>query len=107
MATLQYGDNPTDDNTLMALIDIRHDHTRDCAQSREAIEDLATQLDRKLDMAHHWEGDTLHFSRPGIQGHIAVQPRQIHVSAKLGMMMSPMKGMIEARIRGYLAEHFG
>ena len=91
----------------MAMIDIHHAHTLPDAAARQAVEDVAIKLGRKFGLDYRWEGDALHFVRPGIEGHIAVLAGQLRVTAKLGLMMSAMKGTIETKIRQYLDEEFG
>ena len=91
----------------MASIDIRHDHSLPFAQARQGVEEVAIKLGRKFGLDYRWEGDSLHFVRPGVDGRIDVLPQQLHVSAKLGMLLSAMKGPIEAEIRRYLDERFG
>lgn len=91
----------------MATIDIHHAHTLPDADARRAVEDVAVKLGRKFGLDYRWEGDALHFVRPGVDGHIAVLSGQLRVTAKLGLVMSAMKGTIESRIRQYLDEEFG
>ena len=57
-------------------------------------------------MSSRWEGDVLHFSRSGVDGHIALEPENIHVTAQLGFLLSAMKGPIEQEIRRVLEEKF-
>lgn len=90
----------------MASIDIQHPHTLPDTQARAALEDVATRLEHKFGLDCRWEGDDLHFARPGVDGRIAMQPGQLHVTARLGMMLSAMKGRIETEIRRYLGERF-
>ncbi len=54
-----------------------------------------------------WRGDTCEFSRSGVNGSIAVPRDTVHVQAQLGMMLSPLKGMVEQEIERKLDEHFG
>ena len=91
----------------MATIDIHHAHTLSSAAARRAVEDVAVKLGRKFGLDYRWEGDALHFARPGIEGHIAVLAGQLRVTAKLGLMMSAMKGRIESELRRYLDQEFG
>jgi putative polyhydroxyalkanoate system protein len=58
-------------------------------------------------MSSRWEGDVLHFQRSGVDGHIALQPKELHVSAQLGFLLSAMKGTIEQEIKRVLGERFG
>ncbi len=88
----------------MSSIDIRHDHGKTPAQARQAIEEAARKLSDRFGMESRWEADTLHFSGSGVDGVIDLLPRQVHVTAKLGFLLSAMKGMVESEIRRVLAE---
>ena len=87
-------------------IDIRHRHSLPHAQARKAVEDVAVKLGERFGMDYRWEGDVLHFKRSGVDGRIALTPKQLHVTAKLGFLLSAMKGPIEQEIRRVLAERF-
>ena len=89
------------------MIDIHHAHTLKPEAARRAVEDVARKLGERYGLDIRWEGDALHFKRPGVDGHIAVLPGQLRVTATLGMLMSAMKGTIEEQIRRYLDERFG
>lgn len=91
----------------MAMIDIHHAHTLSPEAARDAVEQIAVRLGRKYGLDYRWEGDALHFVRPGVDGHIAVLPGQLRVTAKLGLVMSAMKGTIEDQLRRFLDEEFG
>ena len=91
----------------MSTIDIRHAHSMPHAKARKAVEDVAKKLAERFAMNWHWDADTLHFTRSGVDGHIALTPKQLHVTAKLGFLLSAMKGPIESEIRRVLDERFG
>ena len=90
----------------MSKIDIRHPHSLPMAQARKAVQDVAEKLDTRFGMQSRWEGDVLHFTRSGVDGHIALEPNELHVTAKLGFLLSAMKGSIEQEIRRVLSEKF-
>lgn len=90
----------------MASIDIRHPHSLPPAKARQAVQEVADKLIDRFGATCHWEGDILHFARSGIDGHIALQPRELHVSAQLGFLFGAMKGPIEAEIKRVLDERF-
>lgn len=90
----------------MSNIDIRHAHSLPPEQARQAVQDVADKLADRFGMITGWSGDTLNFSRSGVDGHIAVAPSELHVTAKLGFLLSAMKGPIEAEIRRVLDERF-
>ena len=90
----------------MSRIDIRHAHSLPKAQARKAVEEVAKKLAEKFDMAYCWEGDTLSFSRSGVDGHIALEPKGLHVHAKLGFLTAMFKDPIESEIKRVLKERF-
>lgn len=91
----------------MPSIDIRRTHNLSLPEARAVVEKVAARMHEKFDIAGRWEGDTLHFSRPGVNGQIAVGSDAIRVHAELGLLLSPLKGMVEQEIRRKLDEHFG
>lgn len=90
----------------MPAIDIRHEHSLPPAKARKAVEDVAVKLGEKFGLDYRWEGDTLHFVRSGVDGRIALAPREVHVVAKLGFLLSAMQGPIESEIRRVLGKTF-
>lgn len=90
----------------MAGIDIRHPHALPLAKARKAVEQVAAKLGDKFGLEHDWDGDTLNFNGSGVDGKIALGPKDLHVTAKLGFLLSAMRGPIEAEIRRVLSEKF-
>ena len=90
----------------MPSIDIRRPHQLSIADARAVVDRVAARMQEKFDMTGQWQGDTLNFSRSGLSGSIAVEADAIQVRAQLGMLMAPLKGMIEQEIRRKLDEHF-
>ena len=90
----------------MSDIDIRHQHSLPPAKARKAVEDIAKKLAAKFDMDYRWDGDDLHFTRSGVDGRIHLTEKQIRVTARLGFLLSALKGTVEQEIRKVLAERF-
>ncbi|ALN85520.1 polyhydroxyalkanoic acid system family protein [Lysobacter capsici] len=90
----------------MSSIDIQHPHSLAPAKARKAVEEVAKKLAERFDVEYGWVGDTLNFSRSGVDGKIALQPNQLHVSAQLGFLLGALKGPIESEIRRVLEERF-
>lgn len=88
----------------MSGIDIRHAHALPLAQARTAVEQAVATLGQRYGLDYRWEGDTLHFVRPGVDGRIALAPGEVRVTAKLGMLLSAMKGTIQSELERLLAE---
>lgn len=90
----------------MSGIDIRHTHSLKPKEARKAVEELARKLAERFDMDYGWEGDRLHFTRSGVDGTITLGPKDLHISAKLGFLLSAFRGPIEHEIRRVLDERF-
>lgn len=90
----------------MPRIDIRRPHQLSVAEARAVVDKVATRMHEKFGMDGRWQDDTLLFSRPGVSGSIAVGSDAIQVKAELGLMLAPLKGMIEQEIQRKLDEHF-
>jgi putative polyhydroxyalkanoate system protein len=86
----------------MASIYLKRRHNLAKADARARVEEIARELQRKLNADYVWQGDSLTFSRPGVSGTIAVAGDDIEVNVKLAMIFAPMKGKIERAI----VEHF-
>lgn len=91
----------------MPQIDIRRPHQLSVAEARAVVDKVAARMQEKFGMEGQWQGDSFRFSRSGVNGSISVASDVIHVKAELGMMLSPLKGMVEQEIRRKLDEHFG
>jgi putative polyhydroxyalkanoate system protein len=91
----------------MASIDIHRPHRLSQSDAHAVIDKVAARMREKFEVKTQWQNDdVLTFERSGISGKIAVGGDEIHVSAQLGMLFSPLKGMIEQEIRRKLDEHF-
>ena len=90
----------------MSAIDIRHPHALPKAKARAAVEQVAVKLAERFDVEYDWDGDVLNFARSGVDGKIAIEPKQLHVTASLGFLLSALKGPIESEIRRVLQEKF-
>ena len=88
----------------MSRIDIRHAHSLPPAAARQAVEDAVVKLGKKVGLDYRWEGDTVHFIRPGVEGSIELTPGEVHVAAKLGLLFAAMKGTIESELLRLLQE---
>jgi putative polyhydroxyalkanoate system protein len=90
----------------MSSIDIHHPHSMPKAKARKTVEEVAHKLAERFQMACEWEGDVLKFSRSGVDGHIELGPKDLHVHAKLGFLAAMFKDSIESEIRRVLDDKF-
>lgn len=89
----------------MPSIDITRPHPLGLDAARSVVEKVAARMREKFNVDTQWQGDTLHFRRSGVDGRIDVGPDQVRVQAKLGMLLSPLKPVIEDEIRSKLDEY--
>jgi len=91
----------------MSTIDVRHAHALPDAQARAAIEQVAAKLSERFGLKSSWTADVLSFSGSGVDGAIELQPGAVRVTAKLGFLLSAMKGMVDGEIQRVLKEKLG
>ncbi len=91
----------------MATISISRKHKKSMADARASIDRVAKGIAKKFQVSHEWDGDTLHFSRPGVDGRIALGKGSVKVEATLGFLLMVIKSSVEDEIERYLDEEFG
>jgi putative polyhydroxyalkanoate system protein len=90
----------------MPSIDIKRAHSLPLAEAKKKVQRVADHIAEKFDVACDWDGDTLNFERSGVDGHIKVTPKQVHVTAQLGFLLMALRGPVEREIHRYLDEEF-
>lgn len=88
----------------MADIKIVRKHNLGVAQAKKIAQKTADDLAQEYDLKSAWDGDTLRFSRTGVEGSMAVTPTEIRLEAKLGLLLSAFKSKIEQHIEHRLDE---
>lgn len=91
----------------MSHIDMCARHTLPQQEAQQAADELADDLARKFEIDYGWEGDHIHFERPGVHGRITVGENEIRIKAELGFLLIFLKSRIEEEITRYLENHFG
>ena len=83
----------------MANINLKRKHNLSRDGARAKVEEVAKSLQNKLGVKYHWDGDSLRFERTGASGFIDVGTEgEVDVEVKLGLVLRPMKGIIESAI---------
>jgi putative polyhydroxyalkanoate system protein len=90
----------------MPSIDITRHHSQPLAEARKKVDRVAAHIAKKFQVVHEWQGNTLHFSRSGVDGQIAVTPKLVRVTANLGFLLSMLRDPVEREINKYLDEEF-
>ena len=86
----------------MADIQIRRHHKLGLEEARRAAEEIAENLKERLKAAYHWDGEHLRFKRRGAEGYLWVTDDVIEINIKLGLMLRPMKSLIEGKVVDFL-----
>jgi len=82
----------------MSKIEITRRHNLGIEAARTEVERIAQRARDDFGARFAWYGDTLRFSRSGVQGEIAITGESLDLSIKLSLLLSAMKGQIEERI---------
>jgi len=90
----------------MSTIRITRRHKKPMAEARKAVERVAKSIGKKFDVSYAWEGDTLHFERSGVNGHIALAKGTVTVTVVLGFLLFAIRGPIESEIGRKLDKEF-
>lgn len=90
----------------MASIDICHPHSRSLADARKAVTRVAEKIQQRFDVACAWNGDTLEFERPGVNGEIQLLAKEVRVRVNLGFLLMALRGPIESEIHRHLEREF-
>ena len=91
----------------MSRIEMHAHHHLSREEAQGAADELAADLAQKFEIDYGWEGDHIHFERPGVHGTITVREKEIIIKAELGLLLSFRNSRIEEVVRSYLEEHFG
>lgn len=91
----------------MSSIEIKRAHNRPLADAKASVERVAKHIAERFGVDYRWEGNTLHFTRSGVDGHIKVAAKQVLVNVQLGFLLSAIRGSVEREIHRFLDEEFG
>ena len=71
-------------------------------EAKAVVERLATDLEQRFHVEWNWDGDDVHFRRPGVSGNLHVGESEISLDVRLGLLLTPLKPVIEREIRAQL-----
>ncbi len=86
----------------MKTIKVARAHDLSHAEAKQAAERLATDLGKRFGLAWNWDGDDVHFARPGVSGVMHVGDTKIVLEVRLGLLFAPLRPSIEKEIRARL-----
>lgn len=82
----------------MSEIRYKREHHLSIKEAKKIAQKAADELGREYDLVSEWEGDTLHFHRSGVDGHMHVTPHYIDLNVKLGFLLRPFRSAFEHHI---------
>ena len=91
----------------MSSIHVSYPHQLSMEDARKVTRTFTEKLETKLDVKGVWQGDVLAFERQGVKGSLVLSQGVVDVELTLGMMLTPMKGQIEAEVNKQLDHYFG
>lgn len=86
----------------MADITLKRAHQLGLNGARTAADTMIGKLDKQFDLSGAWQGNTLHFDRPGVSGRLAVSDSEMQLEVTLGFLLKAMKGPIERAVHEQL-----
>lgn len=82
----------------MSEIRYKREHHLSVKEAKKVAQKAADDLGREYDLVSEWDGDTLHFHRSGVDGHMHVTAHYIDLNVKLGFLLRPFKSAFEHHI---------
>jgi len=82
----------------MSEIKYKRMHHLSLKDAKKVAQKAADDLGKEYDLASRWEGDTLHFQRSGVDGHMHVTEHYIDLNVKLGFLLRPFRSAFEHHI---------
>ena len=86
----------------MARISIAKTHHLPHKKAKSVAARLARDLGQRFDLVSEWDGDHVHFERPGLSGSMHVGKSKITLNVTLGLLLTPLKAAIEREIHAQL-----
>jgi putative polyhydroxyalkanoate system protein len=86
----------------MADIELSREHQLTDAQARKVAQGVADDMAEEYGLTSEWDGDELHFSRPGVNGRLSLEPGVMSVEVSLGFLLRPFAG----KIREHMSANF-
>jgi putative polyhydroxyalkanoate system protein len=91
----------------MATIAIAKKHSLSHKKAKEAAQKVAEDLNARFDLGYSWNGDCIHFSRPGLTGQLHILKDEVRLDCKLGFLMSAIRPAIEREVHKEFDKRFG
>ena len=88
----------------MADISVQRSHHLGLKGAHAAATRMSAKLVKQFGLSGNWEGNTLHFDRPGASGFLTISDHDIKLEVTLGFLLKAMKAPIERAVHRDLDE---
>jgi putative polyhydroxyalkanoate system protein len=95
---------PTPKETPMADINVQRSHHLGLKGAHAAAAKMSVKLGKQFGLSGKWEGNTLHFDRPGVSGFLTISDHDVKLEVTLGFLLKAMKAPIERAVHRDLDE---
>jgi putative polyhydroxyalkanoate system protein len=90
----------------MADIRVERNHAIGKEAALAAALRVAERMKEKAHVNYRVVGDVIEFERTGAKGRLSVEPDRVVAEITLGMLLKPMRGVIEGKIDEYFTRYF-
>jgi putative polyhydroxyalkanoate system protein len=90
----------------MPDIRVERSHAIGKAAALTAALQVAERMKEKAQVTYRVQGDVIEFERSGAKGRLVIAEDKVTAELTLGLLMKPMRGMIEKKIDEYFARYF-
>jgi len=73
-------------------------HRLPIPEARARVQQAADELASEYDLTSDWEGNTLRFHRPGVEGQMHVTASEIRLDVTLGFLFKAFKGKLNEHL---------
>ena len=92
----------------MSTISLRKSHARPEPEVRALVEELAAALKQRYDIDAIWLDErTVTITHSRLSGQLRLEPRQVCIDIKLGLLAGAFRSRIESELRKSLDEKLG
>lgn len=90
----------------MPSIDIVQPHNKSLKDAKASVDRVAEKISERFQVDCGWKGNSLEFTRSGVNGEIQVGKDAVRVVVNLGFLLTALKGPIESEIHRVLEKEF-
>ena len=90
----------------MADIRVERTHALGKEAALQAALRVAERMKEKAQVNYRVAGDVIEFERTGAKGRLTVTADRVIAEVTLGLMLKPMRGLVESKIDDYFTRYF-